>query len=143
MARACAPTRRPDHEHALGGNPHCGGRRERSEKLHRAAAGLDPPQEKHEQTEEDQEYVGLCAEFPSLSWLNEDRNEAINGIVRVVQEVLEDMEKTGEKPPVPLTSREYSGELRIRMPPAVHQRLAIRAAEEKISLNKLILRQLV
>ncbi len=23
-------------------------------------------------SEEDQEYIGLCAEFPSLSWLEED-----------------------------------------------------------------------
>jgi predicted HicB family RNase H-like nuclease len=94
-------------------------------------------------SEEDQEFVGLCAEFPSLSWLDQDRTKALNGIVRVVLDVLQDMKKTGEEHPTPLTAKAYSGELRLRMPPALHQRLAVRAAEEKISLNKLILRQLV
>jgi predicted HicB family RNase H-like nuclease len=93
-------------------------------------------------SDEDQEFVGLCAEFPSLSWLDENRTEALNGIVRVVDDVLKDMEKTGEKPPTPLTEREYSGELRLRMPPALHARLAVQAAEEKTSINKIILRQL-
>lgn len=94
-------------------------------------------------SEDDQEFVGLCAELPSLSWLDKDRTKALNGIVRVVKDVLQDMKKTGEEPPTPLTARDYSGELRLRMPPALHQRLAIRAAEEKTSINKLILRQLV
>jgi predicted HicB family RNase H-like nuclease len=93
-------------------------------------------------SEEDQEFVGLCAEFPSLSWLDKQQTEALNGIVRVVGEVLEDMESSGEKPPVPLVDREYSGELRLRMTPGLHQRLAIRAAEEKTSINRLILEQL-
>jgi predicted HicB family RNase H-like nuclease len=93
-------------------------------------------------SDEDQEFVGLCAEFPSLSWLDKQQTEALNGIVRVVGEVLEDMESSGEKPPVPLVDREYSGELRLRMPPGLHQRLAIRAAEEKTSINRLIIEQL-
>jgi predicted HicB family RNase H-like nuclease len=63
--------------------------------------------------------------------------------VRVVQDVIRDMKKAGEPLPTPLTAQEYSGELRLRMPPALHQRLAIRAAEEKTSLNEVILRQLV
>ncbi len=93
-------------------------------------------------SDEDHEFVGLCAEFPSLSWLADDRTKALEGIVRVVSKVLRDMETSREKPPDPLTAREYSGELRLRMPPALHQRLAIRAAEEKTSINKLILQQL-
>jgi predicted HicB family RNase H-like nuclease len=92
---------------------------------------------------DDDEFVGLCAEFPSLSWLDKDRGKALNGIVRVVEDVIRDMQKTGEPLPTPLTAQEYSGELRLRMPPALHKRLAIRAAEEKTSINKLILRQLV
>lgn len=93
-------------------------------------------------SDDDEEFVGLCAEFPSLSWLDADRSEALNGIVRVVEDVLKDMAESDEKPPQPLLDREYSGELRLRMPPALHQRLAIRAAEEKTSINKLILQQL-
>jgi predicted HicB family RNase H-like nuclease len=93
-------------------------------------------------SEEDQQFVGLCAELPSLSWLDKKRARALSGIVKVVQEVLLDMAKTGEEPPSPLSEKEYSGELRLRMPPALHKRLALRAAEEKTSINKLILQQL-
>ncbi len=92
---------------------------------------------------DDEEFVGLCAEFPSLSWLDADRHEALDGITRLVGDVLVDMQKSGESVPEPLTSRKYSGELRLRMPPAVHQRLAIKAAEEKTSLNAVIVRSLV
>ncbi|OBF10171.1 hypothetical protein A5730_07470 [Mycobacterium sp. ACS4054] len=45
---------------------------------------------------EDREYVGLCAEFPSLSWLAGTEVEAIAGIERLVGEILTDMAATGE-----------------------------------------------
>jgi len=91
-------------------------------------------------SEDDQEFAGLCAEFPSLSWLDPDRHVALDGITTLVKDVLEDMQKSGEAMVEPLTARKYSGELRVRMPPAIHQRLAIQAAEA--SLNALIVRRL-
>jgi predicted HicB family RNase H-like nuclease len=93
-------------------------------------------------SDEDQEFIGLCAEFPSLSWLDESDAKALHGIKNVVREVLQDMESTDESPPVPITEKPYSGEIRVRMPPALHRRLALQAAEEKTSINKLIVRQL-
>ena len=47
---------------------------------------------------EDEEFVALCAEFPSLSWLENSPEEAFSGIRRLVAEVLEDMLKGGETP---------------------------------------------
>ena len=35
-------------------------------------------------SEEDGEYVGLCAEFPSLSWLADTQKAALQGIRDVV-----------------------------------------------------------
>ena len=35
---------------------------------------------------EDEEYVGLCAEFPSLSWLASTQEEAFSGIRQLVEE---------------------------------------------------------
>jgi hypothetical protein len=93
-------------------------------------------------SEDDQEFVFLFADYPSLSWLDADRGAAQNCIVKVVQGVLQDMQESGEVPPEPLTSKKYTGELRLRMPPRLHERLAIRAAEEKTSINKLILQKL-
>lgn len=42
-------------------------------------------------SEDDQEYVGLCAEFPSLSWLDDGPEKALKGIRCLVAEVLLDM----------------------------------------------------
>ena len=36
---------------------------------------------------EDNEYVGLCTEFPSLSWLAPTSKEALRGIKKIVAEV--------------------------------------------------------
>jgi predicted RNase H-like HicB family nuclease len=49
---------------------------------------------------EDAEYVGLCREFPSLSWLAASEAEALQGIERLVADVLEDMKINGEPLPV-------------------------------------------
>jgi len=42
-------------------------------------------------SEEDGEYVGLCSEFPTLSWLDEDKHAALDGIVNLVNDVIIDM----------------------------------------------------
>lgn len=89
-------------------------------------------------SEEDEEYVGTVAEMPSLSWLAKDPAEALNGIRTLAADVVEDMETTGEKPPVPLSCRTYSGKFQVRIPPELHRMLALEAAEEKVSLNRLI-----
>lgn len=92
-------------------------------------------------SEDDREFVGLCAEFPSLSWLSAEREDALRGIVQLVRDTVADLDND-EETPLPLTERAYSGELRIRIPPAVHQRLAIEAAERGTSLNKIIVHKL-
>ncbi|GLQ87778.1 type II toxin-antitoxin system HicB family antitoxin [Dyella flagellata] len=89
-------------------------------------------------SEEDQEYIGLCAEFPSLSWLAEDLQKALAGILDVVRDVVVDMQKNGEALPEPLSSKSYSGKFQVRIPPERHKALAIRAAEEGISLNRYV-----
>ena len=45
---------------------------------------------------EDGEHVGLCAEFPSLSWLAPTPEKALAGIRRLVAEVVADMQAKGE-----------------------------------------------
>lgn len=87
---------------------------------------------------EDGEYVGLCAELPSLSWLAESPEAALQGVRRLVTEAVADMEASGESVPVPLAEKHYSGEFRVRIPPELHRRLAIQAAEQRVSLNRLV-----
>ncbi len=52
-------------------------------------------------SEEDGEFVGACAEFPSLSWLAPSPDEAFAGIRRVVADCVEDMRRENETPPKP------------------------------------------
>lgn len=89
-------------------------------------------------SEEDDEFVGTCAEFPSLSWLEEDQNEALRGICKLVAEVLVEMGESGERVPEPLSTKPYSGKFQVRIPPTLHRSLAIKASEEAISLNRLV-----
>lgn len=86
-------------------------------------------------SEEDNEYVGICAEFQSLSWLSKTPEEALKGIRNVVALAIEDMKNSGEMIPEPITSRHYSGKFMIRVSPEVHRDLAIKAAEAGVSLN--------
>ena len=87
-------------------------------------------------SENDAEYVGLCAEFPGLSWLEETQEGALRGIREVVKDVVIDMQKNGECVPEPLSTKVYSGKFQIRIPPEMHRDLAIEAAENNISLNR-------
>ena len=57
---------------------------------------------------EDAEHVALCAEF------------------------------NNETPPEPLAERTYSGRFVVRVPPETHRELALKAAEEGVSLNRLV-----
>jgi predicted HicB family RNase H-like nuclease len=89
-------------------------------------------------SEDDNQLVGLCAEFPSLSYLASTPEKAIQGILKVVADVVKDMEANDESVPEPIYSRRYSGKFMVRVPPEVHRRLALEAAEEEISLNRLV-----
>ena len=88
-------------------------------------------------SEEDQEFVATVAEFPSLSWLDVDRQRAEAGILDLVAEVVEDMSESGEDIPEPIGSRAYSGKFNVRTSPSLHRRLVIEAKVEGISLNAL------
>jgi predicted HicB family RNase H-like nuclease len=86
---------------------------------------------------EDNEHVGLCVELPSLSWLAPTPEVALSGIRQIVAEVVADMQINHEAIPEPLSEKHYSGEFRVRIPPEIHRNLAMQAAEQGISLNRL------
>lgn len=88
-------------------------------------------------SEEDEEYIGLCTEFPSLSWLATTLEEALQGIREVVADAIADMLANGEEIPDPIATRKFSGKFVVRIPPEQHRRLALEAAEAGVSLNRL------
>jgi predicted RNase H-like HicB family nuclease len=58
-------------------------------------------------SDENGEYLGQCAEFPSLSWLAYDPQAALQGIRQVVADVIADLEVNGEYVPEPLAGKKY------------------------------------
>lgn len=89
-------------------------------------------------SEEDGEYVGLCLEFPSLSWLARTPEAALKGIRTLVSESVDDMTSSGEAVPEPIATRRYSGRFVVRIPPELHRFLVMEAAEAGVSLNRLV-----
>lgn len=89
-------------------------------------------------SEEDKEYVGLCAEFPSLSWLDKAQDNAFKGIRKLVAETIVDMKLHRESIPEPLASKKFSGKFVVRVTPQRHRELALEAQESKVSLNRFV-----
>lgn len=67
-------------------------------------------------SEGDQEYVGLCAELTSLSWLEKTPEKALAGIRTLVKECVYDMEANGETMPEPIATTNFSGMFMVRVP---------------------------
>ena len=49
---------------------------------------------------EDGEHVGLCAEFPMLSWLSKTPDAALAGIRKIVSDTVCDLKASGEIVPL-------------------------------------------
>jgi predicted HicB family RNase H-like nuclease len=86
---------------------------------------------------EDAEHVGLCAEFPSLSWLDATPEAALVGIRKLVAGTVQDLEAHNEPIPESFAEKNFSGQFRVRVTPEVHRMLAIKAAEQGVSMNHL------
>lgn len=91
---------------------------------------------------EDGEFVATCAEFTSLSWLDDSPAGALQGMVDLVAETVNDLLSEGADVPEPLSERTYSGKFNLRVGESLHRRLAIQAAEEHVSLNQYVVRRL-
>lgn len=91
---------------------------------------------------EDNEFVATCVELPSLSWLASSKSEAIEGLERLLREVIADMAEQGEEAPQPFSDRSYSGKFNVRVGASLHRALVTRAAEDGMSLNQYVVRRL-
>ena len=88
-------------------------------------------------SEEDEENVGLCVEYPSLGWLEPTPEEALEGIRQVVADVVADIEANAEPVPEPIALMRYSGKFTLRVARDLHRLLVLEAPESGISLNRL------
>jgi hypothetical protein len=89
------------------------------------------------------EYLGRCIEIPDLLPSSAPTApEAIAGIERIAAFHERGVAEGGETAPTPLTQRPYSGRFLVRTSTALHKRLAIEAAEERVSLNQWVVQKL-
>jgi len=90
-------------------------------------------------SEEDQCHIATCLKFPSLAAHGNSAKKALAEIETVVAASLEWMQEDGEQIPEPLGLRTFRGNLTLRVPAELHRALAIRSAEEGVSINQCIL----
>ena len=92
-----------------------------------------------EWSQEDETHISRCLEFPSLMAHGDNPELALREIEKVITETIRWMEKENEKIPEPFGLKQYKGNLTLRVPKELHKNLAIRSAEEGVSLNHYIL----
>ena len=95
-----------------------------------------------EWSEEDGSHIARCLEFPSLAAHGETLEKALKEIEVAVSETIKWMEEEHEQVPEPLGLKRFKGNITLRVPPEVHRHLAIRSAEEGVSINQFVLARL-
>ena len=76
-------------------------------------------------------------EFPDAIDYAEDREEAYELVIDTIEASLEVLQDRGKQPPEPVEPiDDYSGRITLRVPKALHCRLAEQAEHESISLNQ-------
>jgi predicted RNase H-like HicB family nuclease len=93
-------------------------------------------------SEEDKCHIARCLEFPSLSAHGDTAADALKEIEFVVNETIGWLREEGEPVPVPFGLKPFRGHLTLRIPADKHREIAIRSAEEGVSVNKFILSKL-
>ena len=81
-------------------------------------------------------YVARVVELPDLFMTGETREEALKDLEAVKKEWIQTYLELGNKIPVPLVSRKYSGKIIVRMPPTLHEALTKLAENEGVSFNQ-------
>jgi len=95
-----------------------------------------------EWSEEDQAHIGRCLEFPSLTVHAKTAEKALKEIELIVEETIKWMLEEKEQVPEPYGLKKFKGNLTLRISPEMHRYLAIRSAEENVSINQYILSKL-
>jgi len=97
---------------------------------------------REEWSQEDDAYIARCLEFPSLATHGPSPEEALSEMRELVSNIIAELSANHESIPEPLGIRPYSGKLVLRLPKSIHRDIAIRAAEEGVSINQFLLSRL-
>lgn len=81
-------------------------------------------------------FVARVVELPDLFMTGETREEALKDLETVKRDWIKTYLELGNKMPIPLVSRKYSGKIILRMPPTLHETLTKLAEFEGVSFNQ-------
>ena len=95
-----------------------------------------------EWSDEDDEFVALCPEFPGASGSGDSPDAAIAELQESIAVLLEVYADKGLPAPPPRVMEEYSGQVRLRMPKELHRDLVRTAERQDVSLNMLLVKYL-
>jgi predicted HicB family RNase H-like nuclease len=95
-----------------------------------------------EWSEEDQVFIARCLEFPGLAAHGNTTEDALKEIRVVVRESINWLKEDNKSVPQPLGVKKFKGNLTLRIPPKLHRELAIKSAEQGVSVNQYILSRL-
>ncbi len=96
-----------------------------------------------EWSEEDGVFVARCVEFPGLGAHGRSQAESLRQIKVAVAEALKWLSDEKREAPEPLGSKKFRGHLTLRVPPEVHRKSVIKAAEENVLIGQLILSKII
>ncbi len=105
-------------------------------------SNLDKYTYRIEWSDEDQLHIGRCLEFPSLSVHGPTPEKALKEIEYLVSETIKWLQEEKEPVPEPFGLKKFKGNLTLRISPEMHRYLALRSAEEGVSLNQYIVSKL-
>ncbi len=86
-------------------------------------------------SDEDECFIGSCPGIMGDACHGHDEAEVYADLCRIVDEWIEIIEKDGDPLPEPTAGKIYSGKFNLRIDPALHQALEVRAQIENRSLN--------
>jgi predicted RNase H-like HicB family nuclease len=92
-----------------------------------------------EWSSEDNAHIARCLEFPSLMAHGNTAGSALVEMEKVVEESIAWMREENEEIPGPFGLKQFKGNVTLRMPMEIHRKLAIKSAEEGVSVTQYIL----
>lgn len=95
-----------------------------------------------EWSEEDGCFLGRCPLLFSGGVHGDDESDVYRELCETAEEWVEILHKDGATLPKPKRSSDYSGKFMVRVDPAIHQRLALKAVTTGESLNQIVARTL-
>lgn len=95
-----------------------------------------------EWSDEDQCFVGRCPEVMLGGVHGNDEAKVYGELCQAVEEMIEAIHADGDELPEPFSAKKFSGQFVLRVEPAIHRRLAVKARAASESLNSFCVKTL-